>query len=143
MDWDSVKDAPNFNSALDNYETEAKVASVYDGDSIRVIFPLNGTLYKWNCRLYGIDTPEIRTRNQKEKDLGLKIRDILREKILRKVVKLKCHELDKYGRLMIDVFYNDENINKWLIDQGYAFSYDGGKKKSWGEYLDENPSSLV
>lgn len=135
MDWDSVKDAPNFNESLKDYETEAKVASVYDGDSIRVIFPLNGQLYKWNSRLYGIDTPEIRTRCLKEKEFGLKVRDILREKILRQVIKIKCYELDKYGRLLIDVYLEDTHINNWLIENSYAFKYDGGKKKSWSEYL--------
>lgn len=135
LDWNSITDAPNFNSALKDFETEAKVVSVYDGDSIRIIFPLHGTLYKWNCRLNGIDTPEIRTRCEVEKEFGLKVRDILREKILRRVVNVQCHELDKYGRLLIDIFCDGSNVNNWLIDEKYAFKYDGGKKASWSDYL--------
>ena len=63
--------------------------------------------------------------------MGLKVRDLLREKILDKVVTLKCGELDKYGRLLIDITYENENINKWLIDNNYAYEYTGGTKKSW------------
>ncbi len=65
------------------------------------------------------------------KELGLKVRDLLRDKILNKVVTLYCGELDKYGRLLVDINYGSENINHWLITNGYAYEYNGGKKKSW------------
>ena len=131
MDLSSVSDAPDFSKCVDGKVLEAKVISVYDGDSIKVIFPLNGVLYRWSCRLNGVDTPEIRTRNLKEKEMGLKVRDFLREKILNKVVTLNCGELDKYGRLLVDINYESENINEWLIKNGYAYEYNGGRKKSW------------
>lgn len=131
MDLSSVSDAPDFSKCVDGKVLEAKVISVYDGDSIKVIFPLNGVLYRWSCRLNGVDTPEIRTRNLKEKEMGYKVRDFLREKILNKVVTLNCGELDKYGRLLVDINYESENINEWLIKNGYAYEYNGGRKKSW------------
>ena len=131
MDLSSVSDAPDFSKCVDGKVLEAKVISVYDGDSIKVIFPLNGVLYRWSCRLNGVDTPEIRTRNLKEKEMGYKVRDFLREKILNKVVTLNCGELDKYGRLLVDINYESENINQWLITNGYAYEYNGGRKKSW------------
>ena len=89
------------------------------------------------CRLAGVDTPELRTRNKLEKAHGYLVRDKLREKILNKVVIVKCFEFDKYGRLLISVYCDDDNVsvNKWLIDNDYAFKYDGGTKKDWGEYL--------
>tara|TARA_Y100000816_G_scaffold287679_1_gene270840 strand:+ start:751 stop:1152 length:402 start_codon:yes stop_codon:yes gene_type:complete len=131
MDLSSVSDAPDFSKCVDGKVLEAKVISVYDGDSIKVIFPLNGVLYRWSCRLNGVDTPEIRTRNLKEKEMGLKVRDLLRDKILNKVVTLNCGELDKYGRLLVDINYESENINQWLITNGYAYEYNGGRKKNW------------
>jgi endonuclease YncB( thermonuclease family) len=131
MDLSSITDAPDFSKCVDGKTLEAKVISVYDGDSIKVIFPLNGEYFRWSCRLNGVDTPEIRTKNLKEKEMGLKVRDLLREKILDKIVTLKCGELDKYGRLLIDITYENENINKWLIDNNYAYEYTGGTKKSW------------
>jgi len=118
-----------------NKVVEAKVVSVYDGDTIKALIPLNGVLYKWNCRLSGVDTPELRTKNANEKKYGYVVRDILRDKILKKVVNLQCGELDKYGRLLVTVFLDDQNMNQWLIDNDYAFAYDGGTKRDWEEYL--------
>lgn len=135
MDWDKVSDAPLFSKCVDNKTVEAKIISVYDGDTVKAIFPLNGTLYKWNCRLIGIDTPEIRTSDRLQKKFGYEVRDHLRTKILNKVVTLKCQDLDKYGRLLTEIFINDQNINQWLIDSGYAFAYDGGTKQSWSSFL--------
>jgi len=135
MDWNKVDDAPLFSKCVDNTEVEAKIVSVYDGDTVKAIFPLNGVLYKWNCRLTGIDTPEVRTSDKLQKQFGYIVRDKLRDKILNKVVTLKCQDLDKYGRLLTQIHINDICINQWLIDQGYAFAYDGGKKQSWTTYL--------
>jgi len=135
MDWSNINDAPKFSKCVYEQEIEAKVVSVYDGDTIKAIFPLNDKLYKWNCRLSGIDTPEIRTSSALEKQHGYFVRNALREKILNKVVSLKCGDLDKYGRLLVQVFHQGENINQWLIDNNYAFTYDGGTKQSWSDYL--------
>jgi len=99
------------------------------------IFPLNGVLYKWNCRLSGVDTPEIRTRNEREKKYGYIVRDKLREQILDQVVNVECGELDKYGRLLVTVYKGEQDMNRWLIDNDYAFAYDGGTKRSWEDFL--------
>lgn len=105
-----------------------KVVSVYDGDTIRVVFRFYNGLYKFNCRLEGIDTPELRTKNMEEKKAGYVARDKLREKILNKVIQIKCNKFDKYGRLLITPFYNHINICEWLINNQYAVPYDGGTK---------------
>ena len=129
--------------SLENEDKIGKVVSVYDGDTIKVVFPLNNKLYKWNCRLGRIDTPELRTKDLTEKKYGYVVRDKLREKILNKVVKIKCGDFDKYGRLLGELFIKNDNeeeesVNQWLIDNKYAFEYDGGTKKSWSEYLENN-----
>jgi endonuclease YncB( thermonuclease family) len=135
---DIPDDAPMFSDCVNGTTVTAKVVSVYDGDTIKVVFPLNNIFYKWNCRLMGVDTPELRTRNAKEKEYGYFVRDRLREKISDKIVILKCEDLDKYGRLLVTVICDEDscNINKWLIDSDYAFAYDGGTKKSWEEHLE-------
>ena len=109
----------------------AKVISVYDGDTITAVFKFNGVYYKWNCRLNGIDTPEMKSKSTDEKNAAIKARDFLREKILGKVVKLECGDFDKYGRLLVNVFINDEKINDTIIQQGYAKQYFGGTKEDW------------
>ena len=135
INWDEINDAPEF--SLEGQELKAKVVSVYDGDTVKCVFPLNNKLYKWNCRLSGVDTPEIRTRDKVEKQYGYQVRDYLREKILNKVVTVNCGDFDKYGRLLIKIKCEDDDctINQWLINKDYAFEYDGGKKKSWSKYL--------
>ena len=52
-----------------------------------------------------------------------------------KVVDVQCGEFDKYGRLLVEIV-DTENISDWLIKNKYAFEYDGGTKKDWGDYLD-------
>lgn len=141
IDWDNIHDAPDFSSCLEGQSVTAKVVSVYDGDSIKAIFPFKDTLLKWTCRIDGVDTPEVRTRNADEKKYGIFVRDKLRDLILNKVVTLKCGELDKYGRLLVQIFVDglDTSISEWLIFNRYAYQYDGGTKQSW-ENFDYNYS---
>lgn len=136
IDWDKIDDNVK-EFGFDGETKEAKVVSVYDGDTVKVVFPVLRKIYKFNCRINGVDTPEIRTRDKDEKEYGLKVRDELRKKILNKVVDIHCGDFDKYGRLLIDIqCKNDkENISQWLVKNNYAFAYDGGTKKHWGPYL--------
>ena len=135
MDWSKATDDVKMFS-LDGETHLAKVVSVYDGDTIKVVFPIFNTPYKWNCRVNGVDTPELRTRDESEKKNGYYVRDRLREKILNKMVKVKCGEFDKYGRLLADIYIDKLHVNKWLIDRKYAFAYDGGTKQSWKDAPD-------
>lgn len=105
------------------------VLDVYDGDSVTVVFAFKGEYYKWKCRLYGIDTPEIRTKDVNEKKKGFEAKEYLQQKILNKNVIVKCHDFDKYGRVLTDLYCaGDEHtdcvhINKDLLDNGYAQPY--------------------
>jgi endonuclease YncB( thermonuclease family) len=134
IDWQTITDDTKLFS-FENEQIQAKVVSVYDGDTVKCVFPSNGKMYKWNCRLTGVDTPELRTLCKVEKKYGYEVRDYLREKILNKVVTLHCGDFDKYGRLLVTIQYDDCMVNQWLIDNNYAFSYDGGTKKKWSDFL--------
>ena len=138
INWDEVDDKVKIFS-LEGRKCLAKVVSVYDGDTVKLVFPLTDKeperLFKWNCRLINVDTPELRTKNLKEKEFGKKVRDILREKILNKVVTVSCLDFDKYGRLLTELFIGEESVNNWLIENEYAKKYDGGKKSKW--FVDE------
>lgn len=142
IDWDKYDDNVNELSFKGN-TLKAKVVSVYDGDTIKVVFPLNNTMYKWNCRLLNVDTPELRTKNILEKKHGYLVRDKLKEKILNKVLNIHCDDFDKYGRLLITLTLDEDNetVNNWLISNDYAFEYNGGTKKSWEEYLQSKESN--
>ena len=48
--------------------------------------------------------------------------------------RIKSHGLGKYGRLLGEIYIQDKDvndicINKQLIKEGHAYTYDGGKKK--------------
>mgnify|MGYP002883848911 FL=1 len=106
------------------YEYKATVTKVYDGDTITVDFDLGfGILIrKQKIRLVGINTPEVRGP---EKPQGIISRNALRQRILGKVVTIKTFKdkKGKYGRWLGEVFMEEENINQWLITEGYAKEY--------------------
>ena len=136
IDWDSFNDK-TLPFSLKGEVKEGKVVKVYDGDTVHIVFPIfNNMYFRWNCRINRVDTPELRTKNKLEKQMGYKVRDKLREKILNKIVTVKCDHFDKYGRLLAEIEFEGENISDWLIENEYAFKYDGGTKKLWGPYLE-------
>ena len=49
----------------------------------------------------------MRTKNIKEKELATEVRDFLRDLILDKIVKIKCGDFDKYGRLLAHIYLLD------------------------------------
>ena len=109
----------------------AKVIKVYDGDTITVASRLpfdTSPIYRFSVRLRSIDSPEIRSESKKECVLAIKSRDALSNLINGKIIELRNHGKEKYGRLLADVYYNDIHINKWMLDNKYAVKYDGGKK---------------
>jgi len=127
----NFKDLSNFYPDI----KKGRVIKVYDGDSITVAarIPIlkNDTIYKFSIRLNRIDTPELRTSNIVEKEYAIKIRDILSEKIMNKMVNIEVLKTDKYGRYLAEVSYKKTNINSWLLSNNYAVLYDGGTKNSF------------
>ena len=122
--------------------TEGYVTKVYDGDSITIESSIPGmilnTKYLFKVRLNRIDTPEIRTNNEEEKEIALLAKDALKNKILNKIIQLKTISTDKYGRLLCDIFLDDICINDWMIENRYAVPYCGKTKKSpdsWKDYF--------
>ena len=134
INWDNIDNSTKI-FTFEGRKCQGKVVDVYDGDTVKIVFSLTekepDRLYKWNCRLINVDTPEIRTKNLKEKKFAKQVRDCLREKILNKIVTIECKDFDKYGRLLVEIFYEDININNWLIENNYAKKYNGGKKTEW------------
>lgn len=114
---------------------KGRVIKVYDGDTITVASRVpklkTNKIYKFNIRLNRIDTPEIRTNNNMEKEYGIRIRDLLSEKIMNKMVNIKVIKTDKYGRILAEISYKKDNISDWLLNNQYAIYYDGKAKISF------------
>tara|TARA_B100001741_G_scaffold205378_1_gene169758 strand:+ start:43 stop:501 length:459 start_codon:yes stop_codon:yes gene_type:complete len=125
-----------------------KINRVVDGDTIDVTIDLGFDLYKKErVRVAGVDTPEKRTRDLEEKALGLDATAWLKEKLEGAVkgdddliirTELKGG-VGKYGRLLGWLYIGDATVslNENMIDEGYAWSYDGGTKKKDFEELRE------
>ena len=113
-----------------------KVLRVVDGDTIDVDIDLGFNVsYTQRVRLAGIDTPESRTTDLKEKALGLEVKEYLKHSLegAEDVViqTEKPDSSEKYGRILGWLFINDDEVslNEKMINEGYAWEYDGGTKK--------------
>lgn len=123
---------------------DATCISVYDGDSIRVRAKVQlhaeegkrglggaaskSEFHQFALRLFGIDTPEMKGRNEYEKRCARIARDAVSDTILGRSVDLMISGRGKYGRLLARVYINGRCINDLLIEKKLAIAYDGGKK---------------
>jgi micrococcal nuclease len=112
-----------------------KVNKIVDGDTIDVDIDLGFDIsFSSRVRLAGIDTPESRTTDLKEKALGVEVKEKLKKEIAAaKEVVIKTEKPDsseKYGRILGWLFLDGSTVslNQQLIDQGYAWTYGGGTK---------------
>ena len=116
------------------YEYNAIVTRVVDGDTIDVNIQLgfDVMLFKQRVRLYGIDTPESRTRDKEEKVRGLLSKAYVQEKCpINSTIRLKSYDRGKFGRILGDIYEldSDISINQRMIEEGYAVPYTGGNKE--------------
>ena len=116
--------------------TVSKVISVYDGDTFRVNIDSLPPIVGKNIpiRVNGVDTPEIRGKCQYEKNLALKARDFVRNKLANaKEIKLTNLQRGKYFRVVANVMVDGVSLERELLDNKLAYKYSGGKKLSWCE----------
>jgi micrococcal nuclease len=114
--------------------TVSKVISVYDGDTFRVNIDSLPPIVGKNIaiRVNGVDTPEIRGKCLYEKNLALKARDFVRDRLANaKEIKLTNLQRGKYFRVVANVLVDGVSLEQELLDNELAYDYDGGKKSSW------------
>ena len=116
------------------YEYGCQVTRVVDGDTIDVDLDLGfDIIYKCRVRLYGIDTPESRTRNKDEKVRGKLAAKFLQDAISNgKNVILQTQLKDskgKFGRVLASVVVDEININQQMVTNHLAVRYEGQSKK--------------
>ena len=115
------------------------IDKVLDGDTIDVTIDLGFDLYKKErVRIAGVDTPEKRTRNLEEKELGIDATNWLKEKLEgaisgddELIIRTELvGGVGKYGRLLGWCYIGDSEVslNEQMITEGYAHAYDGGTK---------------
>ena len=112
------------------YEYRVKsVERVVDGDTVDVILDLGfGLFKKERVRIAGVDTPEKRTRNLKEKKLGYDATEFAEKWFADGDIILRTEKDGKYGRMLGWAYKGEECFNHRLIDEGFAWPYLGGTK---------------
>lgn len=131
-----------------------RVVSCYDADTMTVVLNTFNGFYKYNLRLNGIDTCEMKSKIKENKERAIRARNrvlqwigVLSEDadlnvaytrqqiqtMLEKdvyLVWIHCLEFDKYGRLLAEVYKAPygESCSQMLIQEKYAYLYGGDTK---------------
>lgn len=149
------EDTPEF--SLVGTEMYARLIALHDGDTCKLILPVGGNYYKFAVRMNGLDTPEMTSKDPRAKALARKARDrhfelatgqalapstndaveSAKKKSIKSylesniaVVWVKCGELDRYGRPLVDIRKTKDGrtFTEILLEEKLAYEY-GGKTK--------------
>ncbi len=134
------------------YEYRCKVVKIVDGDTVDVDIDLGFGVWlkKERIRMFGIDTPESRTRDLDEKKYGLMAKDYI-TKLLNDeggiVLKTRKDAEGKYGRILGELWrttdFADTSINDLMIKNHHAVSYHGQSKEDIAEQHIKNRDLVV
>ena len=116
------------------YEYSCRINRVIDGDSVDVCIDLGFDIsFTSSVRLYGIDTPESRTRDPQEKKCGLLSKKFLEEAVKNGkniIIRTQKDEKGKFGRVLGSLVIDGININHKMIEENLAVAYYGQSKDS-------------
>ncbi len=125
------------------HEYRVNIVKVVDGDTVDVDIDLGFGIWMRNerVRLYGIDTPESRTRDLEEKKYGKAASAYLKEKLASGTPILKTFKdgVGKFGRILGELWIEEvseesdhisvkTNINQMMIEEHHAVAYHGQSK---------------
>lgn len=132
---DTTNDLQNYNYnnteffSLNGISCECRIVDILDGDTLTVIIPVHNFYYKFIIRLYGIDTCEIKSKNNflhnkgidaKNKVISLlctanninpfyctnlsknDIKEFFKNNFIK--AHIKCLHFDKFGRTLAEIF---------------------------------------
>ncbi len=151
-DWEKKDFVSTNEFSLNKQYLKCRVVDIYDGDTCTCVLPLFGEFFKFTIRLAEIDTCEMKSKSNTNKELALKARMCLfdlitndsyknknldlnisrkdmREKLNTNVylIHILCGEFDKYGRLLGWLFplaeINDPNDPSTDIIQKKSFNH--------------------
>lgn len=152
MNKDTMEDFSKYNIHTQKFSlrglcTQGRIVDIIDGDSLSIILHIFDSYYKFNVRINGIDTCELKSKNELNKDLAHKARmavlciitgkleefeeleefedtRILSKKEMQNVldkevfmVYLECLDFDKYGRLLANVYTNSNKNDRLSLSE--------------------------
>lgn len=118
--------------------TKAKIIKVYDGDTFWIATWYNKEIIRFNVRLYGVDTPEMKGGDNESKEQARVAKEYVENFILNKIVDIEVMNnkkynnkiiKEKYGRLLAIIKINGIDLADDLIKKGYGKPYFGKKKE--------------
>jgi len=124
--------------------TYAKAVDFYDGDTFNIIISHYDSVYHFKARMFGYDSPEMKPSLSLENREEIKKNAVIAKNRLSEILsakdhfKVRCHEFDKYGRLLVSVMCDDDatsttydfenTVNAQMIKEGHGYAYNGGTK---------------
>jgi len=129
------------------HEYRCVITKVVDGDTVDIDIDLGFGVWlrKQRVRMYGIDTPESRTKDLEEKKYGLAAKDFLTDMLNDEAgITLKTHKdaKGKFGRILGEFWrttsFADKSINDYMIEKHHAVAYYGQSKEDIAEQHIEN-----
>jgi len=143
--------------SFDGINCMSRVVDITDGDTIKTIINFKDEYYKIIVRLNNIDTCETKSKIEENKNMGIKAKQRLYNLITNKeidnndkkaikkelndnvyLIWLKCYDFDKYGRVMGDIYYKENDVKSFsdiLIEEKLAYKYQGKTKLTEEEQL--------
>ena len=114
--------------------TVSEITSIYDGDTFRANIKGYPAIVgeHMSIRINGIDTPELRGKCNKEKQLARLAKQFTVEHLRSaKSISLKNVKRGKYFRLIADVYIDGVSLGELLIKNKHAVKYIGKTKVDW------------
>ena len=143
--------------SFNGHSCVSRIVDITDGDTVKAIINFKDVFYKIIIRLNGIDTCETRSKNDDNKNMGIKAKlrlyNLITGKVLdtndKKLIKnelntnfhtiyLKCYDFDKYGRILADIYSEESettSLSDILIIEKLAYKYEGKTKLSEEDQL--------
>ena len=128
------------------YEYKATIVRVVDGDTVDVDIDLGFDVWlrSQRIRLFGVDTPECRTRNKATKAHGLLAKAYVQKAlIVGRTYALTTKEKGKFGRFLGEFKTGKGAITKLLIKEKLAVAYTGQNKKDIAAAQEANRLALI
>lgn len=130
------------------YEYQCRILRVIDGDTVDIDIDLGfGVwMHRERVRLYGIDTPESRTRDLEEKKFGLLAKAYVRDHLpvgsIQTLITIKDGK-GKFGRILGKFKVDNEILNEKMIKEYQAVEYNGQSKDDIAKAHLENRKKLI
>ncbi len=114
------------------YNYKAKLIKTVDGDTVDLMVDLGFDIWhKIRVRLDNINTPESRTRDLREKELGLEAKEFTKNFLNGKEIIVRTNKQGKFGRFLASLTVDGDDLAEALMDNNLAREYHGEKRGKW------------